>query len=142
MKNWQKIKQNPQLVDKFLIREKVIDAIRDFFKKQSFHEVETPLLVKHPGTEPFLEVFETSLKTTQLDSEEKSSQLSTQSAFLLTSPEFAMKKLVAGGVGNIFHFKKNCERERCVNTHERDDGRIAFRARVKREKGNKAGPKK
>lgn len=107
MNNWQKIKQNPQLLNKFYIREKVIDAIRDFFKKQDFHEVETPLLVKHPGTEPFLEVFETTLKIAQPQIEQDVDQFSTQQAYLLTSPEFAMKKLVSAGVGNIFQICKS-----------------------------------
>jgi lysyl-tRNA synthetase class 2 len=107
MKNWQKIKQNPQLLDTFLVREKVIDAIRDFFKTQDFHEVETPLLVKHPGTEPFLEVFKTTLKTASPNTDATSPQFSSQPAFLLTSPEFAMKKLIAAGMGNLFQICKS-----------------------------------
>jgi len=98
MKNWQRIKQDQNLKEKFFVREKVFDGIRSFFKNDGFHEVETPLMVKHPGTEPYLEVFETEL----INDEQKRKQ-----AFLLTSPEYAMKKLIAGGIGNIFQICKS-----------------------------------
>lgn len=98
MKNWQKIKQSSDLKNKLLIREQVFDGIRTFFKQANFHEVETPLMVKYPGTEPYLEVFETQL----IDDNHNQQQ-----AFLLTSPEYAMKKLIAGGLGNIFQICKS-----------------------------------
>ena len=97
MKNWQKIKQNPALKKQFFVREQVFDGIRSFFKNDGFHEVETPLMVKHPGTEPYLEVFETEL----IEAGQK------KQSFLLTSPEYAMKKLVAAGLGNIFQICKS-----------------------------------
>ncbi|NCN87449.1 MAG: EF-P lysine aminoacylase GenX [Candidatus Pacebacteria bacterium] len=98
MKNWQRIKQNPHLKEQFLIREQVIDGIRSFFKEDGFHEVETPMMVKYPGTEPFLEVFETKLKWANGD---------TAQAFMLTSPEFAMKKLLVSGFDKIFQVCKS-----------------------------------
>jgi elongation factor P--(R)-beta-lysine ligase len=98
MKNWQRIKQNSQLKEQFLIREKVIDGIRSFFKADGFHEVETPMMVKYPGTEPFLEVFETELKW---------ADGKTNQAFMLTSPEFAMKKLLVAGFDKIFQVCKS-----------------------------------
>lgn len=98
MKNWQKIKQNPDLKKTFLVREQVIDALRIFFKSRNFHEVETPLLVKSPGTEPYLEVFDTTVKFAEGDS---------YPAYLLTSPEYAMKKLLAAGFGDIFQICKS-----------------------------------
>lgn len=98
MKNWKKIRQNPDLLQTFLVREKVIDAIREFFKIEGFHEVETPLLVQSPGTEPYLEVFETSLITSGQE---------TKKAYLLTSPELSMKKLLATSIGSIFTICKS-----------------------------------
>lgn len=98
MPNWLKINQQPELKAQFLVREQVIDGIREFFKQQNFHEVETPLMVKYPGTEPFLEVFETSLKWADGKSER---------AFMLTSPEFAMKKLLVAGFERIFQVCKS-----------------------------------
>src|SRR5258708_7474043 len=81
----------------FFVREKVIDAMRSFFKGQGFHEVETPVLVAHPGTEVFLEPFETVLKYATGEKHE---------AFLLTNPEYFLKKLLVAGVGNLFQITK------------------------------------
>lgn len=84
-------------MEQLLVREKVIDAIREFFKSKKFHEVETPVMWSVPSAEPYLEVFET-----QLDRPNQPSQR----MFLLTSPEYAMKKLIAGGMSNIFQITK------------------------------------
>lgn len=107
MKTWQRLKQRPSLMKQYLMRERVIDAIRLFFKKQGFHEVETPLLVQSPGTEPYLEVFETTLKSP--GSKDKQ-------GFLLTSPEYAMKKLLAAGMGNIFQVGKSFRNQEGVSS--------------------------
>lgn len=80
------------------LREKLIDAIRAYFKGRNFHEVETPLLVNTPSTEPFLEVFETEL-VDDLGNKEK--------RYLPTSPEFAMKKMLAHKSGSIFQITKS-----------------------------------
>lgn len=98
MKTWQKIQKNQALIDQYLIREQVIDGIRAFFKNQGFNEVETPLLVEHPGTEPYLEVFETQLQIA--DGRFKK-------GFLTTSPEYAMKKLLVAGLPKIFQICKS-----------------------------------
>jgi elongation factor P--(R)-beta-lysine ligase len=79
-------------------RAKITGLIRGFFTQQDFLEVETPLLVKHPGTEPYLEVFETELKTDRGQ---------TARAFLSTSPELSMKKLLGEGLGNMFQICKS-----------------------------------
>jgi lysyl-tRNA synthetase class 2 len=98
MKNWQRLKKDQNFKQKLLVREQVIDAMRLFFKTRNYHEVETPLLVAKPGAEPYLNLFETSLGT--LDGQNKT-------AFLLTSPEYAMKKLLAADLGNIFQICKS-----------------------------------
>ncbi len=97
-KNWQKIRDGQLNIKPFLMREKVIGAIRDFFKSRDFHEVETPILVKVPGMEPYLEVFETEL----IDPSGSRSR-----AFLTTSPEYAMKKLLVAGLPKIFQICKS-----------------------------------
>ena len=80
------------------MREQVIDAIRAYFKGRGFHEVEVPLLLPTPSTEPFLEVFKTELKDDQGNRWE---------AFLPSSPEFALKKLLSAGSGSIFTITKS-----------------------------------
>lgn len=102
LKNWQRLLIDKKFKTKLFIRENVIFAIRNFFTNEGFHEVETPLLVKSPGTEPELEVFATEIK-------HLSGQ--TESAYLLTSPEYFMKKLLAAGLGSIFQICKSFRNE-------------------------------
>lgn len=97
MKTWQKIKENPELLSKYLVREKVIDTIRGFFKEQGFHEVFTPILVPVPSIEPNLEVFQSELRTA---SGKK------RKAYLIMSPEFSIKKLLSAGIGNCFEITR------------------------------------
>jgi elongation factor P--(R)-beta-lysine ligase len=98
MKTWQRLKNNPQKIEFLRKRSQVIDAVRLFFKQQDFLEVDTPLMVKSPGMEPYLEVFETTL----LDQERHK-----QKAYLLTSPEYALKKLLVGGIPKLFQICKS-----------------------------------
>jgi lysyl-tRNA synthetase class 2 len=79
-------------------RAAVTKAIRDFFWQTEFLEVETPQLVKLPSMEPYLEVFETEL----LDVNRTPYR-----AFLTSSPEFSMKKLLSQGVGKMFQICKS-----------------------------------
>ena len=98
MKTFQKLKNKPELWRQYWVREQVIDAIRTFFKTRGFHEVEVPLLLPIPSTEPFLEVFKTELKDDQGNRWD---------GFLPSSPEFALKKLLSAGSGSIFTITKS-----------------------------------
>lgn len=69
------------------------DTIRKFFNKRDYLEVYTPILVAHPGMEPYLTPFETIAKNTQNQN---------FPAYLITSPEYSMKKLLAGGLSKIY----------------------------------------
>lgn len=79
-------------------RDLIVRAIRQFFWQQHFVEVETPQLVPLPSMEPYLEVFETTL----LDQNRQP-----QPAFLTSSPEYAMKKILADQPENIFQICKS-----------------------------------
>jgi lysyl-tRNA synthetase class 2 len=80
----------------FLIsRNKIKAAIREWFVSQGFVEVETGCLQVSPGNETHLHAFSTDLIGTDL---------SHQTLYLHTSPEFAMKKLLAAGETKIFSF--------------------------------------
>ncbi len=98
MKTWQKLKENPLLWQQYFVRERVLRAIRLFFEGQGFHEVETPILIGHPPAESYLEVFETSL----LDRNRNKTR-----AYLSTSPEVPLKKLLVAGIGNCFSVTKS-----------------------------------
>ncbi len=98
MKTWQKIHKNPELWDRYFVRERVIKATRAFFDAQKFHEVETPILIAHPPAESYLDVFETTL----LDRSRNPKK-----AYLSTSPEVPLKKLMVAGLGNCYAITKS-----------------------------------
>lgn len=80
------------------IREKIVDATREFLKKEGFLEVSTPILVPTLPAESHLEIFETTL----LDRNRKKSK-----RYLITSPEVALKKLICQGIGSCFEITKS-----------------------------------
>ncbi|MCA9374282.1 EF-P lysine aminoacylase GenX [Candidatus Peregrinibacteria bacterium] len=79
-------------------RVEVLDGIREYFKKEEFLEVETPEVVRLPGMEPYLDVFGTEFVDMKGESEEM---------FLITSPEYAMKKLLVAGYEKVFQICKS-----------------------------------
>ncbi len=98
MKTWQKLRTHPELWERYFVREKVIMAIRTFFREQKFHEVETPFLTGSLPPESYLDVFETTI----LDRKRRPGR-----AFLPTSPEPFLKKLLVAGIGNCFSITKS-----------------------------------
>ncbi len=77
-------------------RARMLQRIRVFFAERNVLEVETPLLNCASGTDPNLEFFSTLYETPP----------HSQKLFLQTSPEFAMKRLLAAGSGSIFQICK------------------------------------
>ena len=72
-------------------------ALRGWFAAEGFVEVETPILQVAPGAEVHLAGFSTAWKTP--DGIERP-------RWLHSSPELAMKKLLAGGVPRLFQFAR------------------------------------
>lgn len=68
----------------------IIKAVRDFFEKESFIEVDTPTLVYSPDPSPFNEVF----------------KIEGKNLYLTPSPEFFIKKLLSLGLKNVFQITK------------------------------------
>jgi len=75
-------------------RGRILGAARAFFAAEGFVEVETPALQVSPGLEPHLQAFATKLN------DPRDGQVKPR--YLHTSPEFAMKKLLAGGLTQIW----------------------------------------
>ena len=76
-----------------LRRAALLTALRGFFSERDFVEVETPALQASPGLEPHLKAFATELERPDG---------SRRPLYLHTSPEFAMKKLLAAGEPRLF----------------------------------------
>ena len=86
------LRRQPNLV----VRGRVLSAMRVYFGSEDFAEVDTPILQISPGNETHLHAFKTELK--DLGGEP------TQTRYLHTSPEFAMKKLLVAGVPRLYQF--------------------------------------
>jgi elongation factor P--(R)-beta-lysine ligase len=75
-------------------RGRMVAAVRDFFAADGFVEVDTPALQVSPGLEPHLKAFATELH------DPREGRIVRR--YLHTSPEFAMKKLLAAGMPRIW----------------------------------------
>jgi lysyl-tRNA synthetase class 2 len=87
-----------------LARGRILSALRDWFRRRGFLEVDTPALQVSPGNEVHLHAFTTELATPAG---------ARQRLYLHTSPEFTCKKLLAAGEGRVFslsHAFRNRER--------------------------------
>lgn len=93
-------------------RAAVRNALRCFFEQAGFTEVETPALQVSPGLEPHLAAFE----TVMLPPGRGGGPSLTR--YLHTSPEFAMKKLLAGGMRKIWQLCPVFRNAEGASTHQ------------------------
>lgn len=82
-------------LERLRLRSAVLHTIRQFFADRDVLEVETPLLSHTVGTDPQLDFFTTRYGLPPQPT-----------LFLQTSPEFAMKRLLAAGSGSIYQICK------------------------------------
>lgn len=71
-------------------RQALLRFVRNFFSEKNILEVETPLLSRAIGTDPHLDFFSTANPT----------------RYLMTSPEFHLKRLLAAGFGDVYAITK------------------------------------
>jgi lysyl-tRNA synthetase class 2 len=80
-----------------LARGRILTALREWFRRRGFLEVETPALQVSPGNETHLHAFATELINPAGERVRR---------YLHTSPEFACKKLLAAGEARVFTFAR------------------------------------
>lgn len=73
-------------------RLELLSRVRDFFAKREVLEVETPVLSLACGTDPNLDYFSTT---------------SSPKFYLMTSPEFHLKRLLAAGFGDVYSIARS-----------------------------------
>lgn len=82
-------------------RARIIQTIRDFFNARKVLEVETPILTHGSPTDCHLDPF-----TTEFHPSGWRKTAGSETGYLHTSPEFAMKRLLSRGFGDIFQICK------------------------------------
>lgn len=80
--------------DALTLRAQLYATIRAFFAKRRVLEVETPILSRAGNTDPNIESFDTAF--------EGPVSAEPGARWLRTSPEFALKRLVAAGIGDCY----------------------------------------
>jgi len=91
------MKKIKKIKDIQIKRAKILDLIRNFFKKRGFLEVQTPILTKDISTEPYIDPVPVKF------SDDKNK---IYHGYLITSPEYSLKKLLALGFDKIFEITK------------------------------------
>lgn len=85
-------------------RQALMAQVRDFFVRRNVLEVETPVLSAYGGTDPQLDYFE----------------IEDPKRFMMTSPEFHMKRLLAAKFGDIFQITKSFRKDEFGGHHNNE----------------------
>ena len=104
---------NKDVRERFLLRSKIVSAIREFFIKKGFLEVETPMLhtvVGGANARPFM------THHNALDIEMN----------LRIAPELFLKRLIVGGFEAVFELNRNFRNEGIDHTHNPEFTMIEF----------------
>jgi len=94
-------------------------SLRARLGELGYEEVETPVLVPQPGMEPHLNAFEVDFAS-EMDSRPPST------LYLHTSPEYAMKRLLADGAGAIFQICKVFRNGELSDAHNPEFSMLEF----------------
>src|SRR5262249_37966998 len=110
---------NPRQWASSKARRALYASLRTTLGQLGYEEVETPVLVPQPGMEPHINAFEVHF-TSEMDRRPPST------LYLHTSPEYAMKRLLADGAGAIFQICKVFRDGELSDTHNPEFSMLEF----------------
>jgi lysyl-tRNA synthetase class 2 len=104
---------NPETRERFVVRSKVIQALRSYFLDRNYLEVETPMMHPIPGgaaARPFV----THHNALDMD------------LYLRIAPELYLKRLVVGGFEQVFEVNRNFRNEGISTRHNPEFTMLEF----------------
>lgn len=93
--------------ENWMKRQALMNKVRQFFISRDALEVETPTLSNAGGTDPQLDYFQVGVE-------------GEPPRFMMTSPEFHMKRLLAAGFGDIFQITKSFRKDEFGSHHNNE----------------------
>lgn len=93
--------------ENWIKRQTLMNKVRQFFVSRDALEVETPTLSNAGGTDPQLDYFQVGVE-------------GEPPRFMMTSPEFHMKRLLAAGFGDIFQITKSFRKDEFGSHHNNE----------------------
>jgi lysyl-tRNA synthetase, class II len=104
---------NGEVREKFLVRSRIVNGIRDFLKARDFLEVETPMMQLIPGGADATP-FKTHHNALDMD------------LYLRIAPELFLKRLVVGGFERVFEVNRNFRNEGVSTQHNPEFTMLEF----------------
>jgi lysyl-tRNA synthetase class 2 len=104
---------NDNVRQTFILRSKIIHTIRNFFDKQGFIEVETPMMQSIPGGAT-ARPFKTYHQALGMD------------FYLRIAPELYLKRLVVGGLEKVYELNRNFRNEGISTNHNPEFTMLEF----------------
>lgn len=104
---------NDNVRQTFILRSKIIQAIREFFDTQGFIEVETPMMQSIPGGAT-ARPFKTYHQALGMD------------LYLRIAPELYLKRLVVGGLEKVYELNRNFRNEGISTNHNPEFTMLEF----------------
>lgn len=104
---------NPEIKERFIVRHKLVQAIREFLLQRDYIEVDTPALQPMPGgalATPFKTYYEAIHAN----------------AYLRIAPELYLKRLIVGGFERVFEFARVFRNEGISSQHLQDFTMLEF----------------